>query len=165
MLGWVHNSLEGHKRSGQSSSTPESWPYSTFWSRLKQPSHLTEAKTLRLRARLNFPAAFSFLFYNQIKWSIFFSAPFNTVKLHEMGQPLLTVYLFWGELVSLKKITVLSFKDDLIKIDETNCKWPQISQIFISWKSSSKELAAILELSLSCWPTLGSHLFGWYVQW
>ena len=31
---------------------------------------------------------------------------------------------------------MLSFKDYLIKMDETNCKWPQISQIFISWKSS-----------------------------
>ena len=31
---------------------------------------------------------------------------------------------------------MLSFEDDLIKMDETNCKWPQISQIFISWKSS-----------------------------
>ena len=49
----------------------------------KQPSHLTEAKALRLRARLNLPAAFFFLFYSQIKWLIYFSALFNTVKLHE----------------------------------------------------------------------------------
>ena len=50
---------------------------------LKQPSHLTEAKALRPRARLNLPAAFFFLFYNQIKWLIYFSALFNTVELHE----------------------------------------------------------------------------------
>ena len=54
--------------------------------------------------------------------------------MHEMGQPLLTVYLFWGELVSLKKITVQgsSVKQRLMITGLVS--WVIISTFYIGWK-------------------------------
>ena len=55
-----------------------------------QPSHLTEAKALRPRARLNLPAAFSSYFTTRsIGWSFFFIQLHCIKECREKDQPLL----------------------------------------------------------------------------